>query len=200
MTRTNPKHRRLALITLCVVATLSYAAVLVSAQLREQHTGGVSGSAYSTVWSSFGWPTVYRERSTTYALPWFRVDESVDTWSFSHLSINSVVILALASCVGAVTWRVIRFFRHERTVSIAFLLALVASSGVVFPLNNGLDVLADLQLNKTDWPSPHEMPSLLRVTVWFGLFCFAYTATVSVWHCAQTVLTSRKHNRVAGSV
>jgi len=112
------------------VATLSYAAVLGSAQLREHHAGGVSGSAYSTVWSDFGWPTVYRERSTRYALPWFRVDESVDTWSFSHLSINSVVILALTSSVGAVTWRVIRFFRHERTVSIAFLLAMVASSGL----------------------------------------------------------------------
>jgi len=187
-------NRRLAVIALCLVATVSYVSVLVNAQLCQHCVGGVTGSAYSTTWSLFGWPTVYCQRSTAIALPWLRVVETMDSWSLAHLSVNAVVILVLGSAVGTVMWRLIHFCRHRRSVSIAFLFGLMTSVGAVFPLYGALDGLARLQLNKSDWPSPADTTWPLLVTAWFGLFCFAHTAIATVWCCARSVVMSREHN------
>lgn len=184
-------YTRLISIIVLIGVTVSYAAILVGAQLREYHVGGVTGSAYSDGCTIFGWPTIYRVQYTRYALPTFRIDESADDWSPAHISINAAVILALICSVAVSTWRVIRFCRHKRTVSIAFMLAVITSIGAAFALNNGLGFLAQLQLNKGEWSTPYEMSSTLRVSVWIGLFCLAYCAIVIAYQCVRSVQRKR---------
>ncbi len=189
-------YDRLISIVVLVGVTVSYAAILISAQLREHHVGGVTGSAYSSGGTIFGWPTIYRAQYTRYALPWFRIDASEDNWSVAHLSINVAVIVALICSVAASTWRVIRFWRHKRAFSIGFMLAVMASIGTAFTLNKGLDFLAQLQLNKEDWRIPSEMSLALRVSVWIGLFCLAHCAIVIAYQCVRSV--RRKHTAEIG--
>ncbi len=161
-------YARLTSIIVLVGVAVSYATILIGAQLREYHVGGVTGSAYSSGWTMFGRPTIYRVQYTRYALPTFRIGESDDEWSVAHLSINAAVILALICSVLASTWRVILFCRRKRTVSIAFMLAIITSIGAAFALSNGLGFLAHLQLNKEEWWAPYEMSPALRASVAYG--------------------------------